>query len=172
MRDLKDLFYWTKYKVIDNKLEEITAANEEKHTRELLDSSFEGAKRLFVLAYDNIEGNNRVSVGSFKKYFLSRAKIENYNIEIDGRNFYDQPINDSIKQYDELRKVSTGQSDDYKTGCLLDFAYFEKNYRSIAADLSKHKAVDADFRPIQQIIFTDKIKSMVRNTRVIIYYIL
>ena len=55
-----------------------------------------------------------------------RVKIENYNIEIDGRNFYDQPINESIKQYDEVRKASTGQGDDYTTGCLLDFTYFEK----------------------------------------------
>ena len=62
-----------------------------------------------------------------KKYFLSRVKIENYNIEIDGKNFYDQPINDSIKQYDEFKKISTGQGDDYTTGCLSDFAYFEKN---------------------------------------------
>ena len=61
-----------------------------------------------------------------KKYFLPRVKIENYNIEIDGKNFYDQPINDLIKQYDEIRKMSTGQSDDYTTGCLLDFSYFEK----------------------------------------------
>ena len=62
-----------------------------------------------------------------KKYFLSRVKIENYNIEIDGKKFYDQPINDSIKQYDEFKKISTGQGDDYTTGCLSDFAYFEKN---------------------------------------------
>ena len=47
-------------------------------------------------------------------------KIKNYNIEIDGKNFYDQPINDLIKQYDEVRKISTGQGDDYTTGCLLD----------------------------------------------------
>ena len=62
-----------------------------------------------------------------KKYFLSRVKIENYNIEIDGKKFYDQPINDSIKQYDEFKKISTGQGDDYTTGCLSDFDYFEKN---------------------------------------------
>ena len=138
----------------------------------MLDSSYQGVKRLFVLAYDNTEGNNQVSVDSYKKYFLPRVKIENYNIEIDGRNFYDQPINDSIKQYDKVRKVSTGQGDDYTTGCLLDFAYFEKYYRLIAADLSKQKALDADSRAIQQIIFTDKIKSTVANTKVIIYYIL
>ena len=56
---------------------------------------------------------------------------------IDGRNFYDQPINDLIKQYDEVRKVSTGQGDDYTTGRLLDYAYFKDNYRLIAVDLSK-----------------------------------
>ena len=67
----------------------------------MLDSSYQGVKRFFVLAYDNTPGDNQVSVNSFKKYFLPRIKIENYNIEIDGRNFYDQPINDSIKQYDE-----------------------------------------------------------------------
>ena len=86
--------------------------------------------------------------------------------------FYDQPIDDSIKQYDEIRKISTGQGDDYTTGCLLDFAYFENNYRLIAADLCKQKALDADSRVIQQIIFTGKIKATKVNTRVILYYIL
>ena len=163
----KRAVYWNKYKVIDNKVVEIAANNGEKYIRELLDSSWQGVKRLFVLAYDNTAGNNQVSIDSFKKYFLPRVKIENYNIEIDGRNFYDQPINDSIKQYDEVRKVSTGQGDDYTTGCLLDFAYFEKNYRLIAADLSKQKALDADPRVIQQIIFTGQ-----ASGNVAVYYIL
>ena len=52
---------------------------------------------MFVLAYNNKEGNNQVFVDSYKKYFLPRVKIENYNIKIDGRNFYDQSIDDSIK---------------------------------------------------------------------------
>ena len=127
---------------------------------------------MFVLAYDNTAGNNQVSIDSFKKYFLPKLKIENYNIEIDGRNFYDQSINDLIKQYDGIRKILTGQGDDYASGCFLDFAYFEKNYRLIAADLSKQKALDADSRAIQQIIFTGKIKATVANTRVIIFYVL
>ena len=63
--------------------------------------------------------------------------------------------------------MSTGQGNDYTTGCLLDFAYFEKNYKLIAADLSKQKALDADSRAIQQIIFTDT-----ASAAVIIYYIL
>ena len=53
---------------------------------------------MFVLAYDNTAGNDQVFIDSYKKYFLPRVKIENYNIKIDGRYFYDQPINDSIKQ--------------------------------------------------------------------------
>ena len=122
----KRTVYWNEYKVIGNKIVEIAANNEEKYIRELLDSGCQGVKRLFVLAYNNKEGNNKVSVDSFKKYFRPRVKIENYNIEIDERNFYDQPINDSIKQYDEIRKVSTGQGDEYTTVCLLDFSYFEK----------------------------------------------
>ena len=83
-------------------------------------------RRFFFLDYNNKEGHNKVSVDSFKKYFLPRFKIENYNIEIDGRNFYDQPINDLIKQYDEIRKISTGQGDDYTTGCLF-LLILEKN---------------------------------------------
>ena len=168
----KRSIYWNKYNVIDNIVVSINNNNEKKYIRERPDASYQGVKRLFVLAYDNTAGNNQVSIDSFKKYFLPRVKIENYNIKIDGRNFYDQPINDSIKQYDEIRKISTGQGDDYTTGCLLDFAYFENNYRLLAADLSKEKALDADSRAIQQIIFIGKIKATVPNTRVIIYYIL
>ena len=58
-----------------------------------------------------------------------------------------------IKQYDEVRKVSTTYVDDYTTGCLLDYSYFKDNYKLIAVDLRKQKAVDADPRAIQQIVF-------------------
>ena len=171
-KQLSEEFKRSVYWVIDSKVVEITNANTKRNIRELLDSSYQGVKRLFVLAYNNTEGNNQVSVDSFKKYFLPRVEIETYNIEIDGRNFYDQPINDSIKQYDEVRKVSTGPGEDYTTGCLLDYAYFKDNYRLITADLNKQKALDADSRAIQQIMFTGKIKATAANTRVIIYYIL
>ena len=96
--------YWNEYKVIDNKIVVITAVNEEKHIRELFDSSCQGVNRLFVLAYENTEGDNQVSVNSFKKHFLPRVKIGNYNIKVDRRNLCDQSVNDSIKQYDEVRK--------------------------------------------------------------------
>ena len=65
-----------------------------------------------------------------RRYFLQGVKIENCNIKIDGRNFHDQPINDLIKQYDEVKKVSTEQGDDYTSGCLLDLAYFKKKLQT------------------------------------------
>ena len=55
---------------------------------------------------------------------------------------------------------------------FIRFCLFWKNYKLIAGDLSKQKALDADSRAIQQIIFTGKIKAAAANTRVIIYYIL
>ena len=103
-----------------------TNYNANDHIRQSLDGSFEGVKRLFVFAY--ARGNNSATEDSQRKYFIPRMKIENYNIEIDGRNFYDQPINNKIKQYEEVRKVSTGQGDDYWIfDCLLDFVYFKDN---------------------------------------------
>ena len=159
-KGFKRLVYWNKCKVILR--DHATNSN----IRERLDASFQRVNKLFVLAYAH--GDNVTNENSYRSYFLPRLKIKNYTIEIDGRNFYDQSINDVIKQYDEIRKISTGQGDDYTTGCLLDFSYFEKNYRLIAVDLSKQ---NADSRAIQQIIFTGKIKATEANTKVIIYYI-
>ena len=90
---------------------------------------------------------------------------------LDWRNFYDQIINDLIQQYDEVRKVSTGQVDDYTTECLLDYAYFKDNYRIVAVDLSKKRALDADPRAIQQTVF-QKIAGGADNTTLSLYTIL
>ena len=78
---------------------------------------------------------------------------------IDGRNFYDQPINDSIRKYDEIRKIATRKGDNYATGCLLDYDYFKKNYQLIAVDLSKQRELDADPPAIQQIEFIGMLKT-------------
>ena len=87
---------------------------------ELLSASFQVARRLFVLAYF-IPANNEAGIKNNKKYFLPREEVKNFNVLTDGRKFYGKPVNDLIKQYDEVRKVSTGHGDDYTTGCLLDF---------------------------------------------------
>ena len=140
----------------------------------MLDSSFQGVKRLFVLAYDNTASDNQVSVDFLKKYFLPRVKVENYNSDIDGRNFYDQPINDSIKQYSAMKQWS--QKSIYRPGwwsddwLLVGFCLFSKKYRLIAADLSKQNVLHADSRAIQQIILIGKIKSTVVNKQKKQYY--
>ena len=73
---------------------------------------------------------------------------------MDWRNFFDQPIKSDLKSYDKIRKIATGQGDDYTTGCLLDYPYFKKYYKLIAIDLSKQQKLDADPKSIQQINFT------------------
>ena len=124
---------------------------------------------MFVLAFNNTAVNvpnnpinktkNRVLRNSHTKYFLSIVNITNYNVLIDGRNFYDQPINELLKQYDEIRKTATGQRDDYTIGCLLVNQYFKGHYNLIAVDLSKQKELDADSRAIQQIEFSGMLKT-------------
>ena len=109
-------------------------------TRFYLDASFQGVKRLFVVAFDYTDnGASKVERNSQRKYFLPRVNISGYNILINSNNFYDQPINDQIKKYDETRKIATGKGDDYMTGCLLDYQYFLNHYQLIAIDLSKQK---------------------------------
>ena len=88
---------------------------------------------------------------------------------IDGKNFFDQPINSDLKTYENIRKIATGQGDDYTTGCLLDYIYFKNYYKMIAVDLSKQQALDADPKAIQQINFTANL-DRAGNTR--IYFIL
>ena len=72
---------------------------------------------------------------------------------IDGTCIFDQPVNNDFKTYENIRKMATGQSDDYTAGCLLDYSYFKENYKMIAKDLSKQQALDANPRTIQQINF-------------------
>ena len=68
-----------------------------------------------------------------------------------------------VKQKDEIRNIATGQGNDYKTGCLLDYPYYKDHYKLIAIDLSKLKKLNADSRAIQQIEFFGMLKT---NTRV------
>ena len=70
---------------------------------------------------------------------------------IDGKNFFDQPVKNNKITFGNIRKLATGQRDDYTTGCLLDYIYFKNYQKMIAIDLSKQQAVDADPKAIQEI---------------------
>ena len=93
------------------------------------------------------------------KYYLPAEEIKDYNVIIDGRNFFDQPIKNDLKTYDNIRKIATGLGDHYATGCLLDYNYFKEHYRLISIDLSKQQKLDVDPKAIQQIYFTGSIET-------------
>ena len=104
----------------------------------LVEPSFQEVNRLFVLAFEN--DDDRIID---EKYYLPTVEIKDYNIMINGEKFFDQPIKNNKVKYENIRKIATGQRDDYTTGCLLDYSYFADTYKMIAVDLSKQQALDA-----------------------------
>ena len=130
----------------------------------LIEPSFQGVNRLFVSAFE--DDAQRIST---KRYYIPNVEIKDYNIVIDGKNIFDQPVKKDKVTYENIRKIVIGQGDDYATGCLLDYSYFKKYYKLIAIGLSKEQALDADPRAIQQISFTANLDGA-GNTR--IYFIL
>ena len=130
----------------------------------LVEPSFQGINRLFVLAFEG-DAQRIVHTG----YYLPNVDLKDYNVMINDENFFDQPIKNKKITYENIRKFDAGQGDDYTTGCLLDYSYFADTYEMIAVDLSKQQALDADPRAIQQINFTANL-DRAGNTRV--YFIL
>ena len=139
----KRIVNWNKYEL------SIKTFAQNRYLNYVINPSFQGVNRLFVLSYEN--QNDRTSHST---YNLSKAEINNYNVMIDGRNFFDQPINNMNKTYENIRKIATDKGDDYTAGCLLDYCYFKENHKTIAIYLSKEQALDADSRAIQQTNFT------------------
>ena len=133
----KTVINWNKYLSKPELLAQIPNLNH------LVEPSFQGVNRLFVLVFEN--DNDRTSD---EQYYLPTVEIKDYNIMINGENFFDQPIKNKKVTYDNIRKIATGQGDDSTTGCLLDYPYFANTYKIIAVDLSKQQALDVDARAI------------------------
>ena len=129
----------------------------------IIELSFQGVNRHFVLAFQN--DNERTSN---KRYYIPNVEIKDYNVMINGKNFFDQPVKNDKATCENIRKINIGQGDDYTTGCLLDYTYFRKYYKMIAINLSKQQVLDADPKAIQQINFTPNLGKA--NTR--FYFIL
>ena len=130
----------------------------------LIEPSFQGVNRLVALAFEN--DDQKISN---KRYYIPDVELKDYNVMIDGKNFFDQPIKNDKAKYKNNRKNATGQEDDYTTGYLLDYTYFKNYYKRIAIDLSKQHALDADPKAIQQTKLTSNFDRR-GNTR--IYFIL
>ena len=162
MQQLKSGFkrtiIWNKY---HSKTEPLNAPN--PYLSFIIDPSFQGVNRFF-LRFNALDDRTRHS-----RYYLPTAKVKDYNVIIDGKSFFDQSIKSYIKTYENIQKVTSGQGDDYTTGCLLDYNYFKKHYKMIAIDLRKQQALDADPKAIQQINFIGNLGG--NNNRLIIFII-
>ena len=130
----------------------------------LVEPSFQEVNRLFVLEFENDALRT-----SAKRYYLPTVEIKDCNVLINGENRFDQSIKNNKITYENIRKIATGQGDDYTTSCLLNYQYIKDYYEMIAIDLSKQQALDADPRAIQLINFTANLDRS-GNTR--IYFIL
>ena len=86
---------------------------------------------------------------SHKQYYLPTVEIKDYNVLIDGRKIFHQLIKNDLKTYDNIRKIATGQGDDYTTGCFICYPYLKRYYKLIAIDLSRQHKLNADPKAIE-----------------------
>ena len=135
-KGFKRSIYWNEYKT--KEINENADANVFKYIN--LDPSFQGVNALFVMAYNRVDG--QPTRNGQRKYYLPRISLNKYNVIIDGRNFYDNPIESDIEKYRELKKVMIRKGEDYTTGSLLKYNYFKKHYKLVAVDLSKQKELE------------------------------
>ena len=129
----------------------------------LINLSFQGVNRLFVLSLEKI-----LKVVQVTQDILLLVEIKNYNVVIDGREFFDQPVKNTLITYDNIQNSVTGERHDYTTGCFLDYNYFDNYYKIIAIGLSKQQVLDVDPEAIQQISFTVNLD---RNGDAIMFFI-
>ena len=129
----------------------------------LVEPSLQRVNRLFLAFEKNAQR------ASNRRYYLQNVEIKDYNIMIDGKNSFGQPIKNNKITYENIRKMATGQGNDYPTGCLLDYSSFKENYKMIAIDISKKQSLDADLKAIQQINFGANLD---RAENIGIYFIL
>ena len=109
---------WNKYQT------KVLTEGQNQYLDFLIEPSFQGVNRRFVLSFEN-EDDRKVHT----RYYLPKVELKDYNVMIDGKNFFDQPVKNNIQKYDTIRNFSTGQWDDYITGFLPDNNYFKENYK-------------------------------------------
>ena len=139
----KRVISWNKY------LSKPTLLRRNPNLNHLIEPSFQGVNRLFVLAFENDTKRT-----SHSGYYLPNEGFKDHNIMINGENFFDQPVKNNKVTYEYIRKIATGQEDDYATGCLLGYPYFKESYKIIEVDLCKQQALNVDSRANHLVNFT------------------
>ena len=106
---------WNKY------LAKTTNQVQNRYLDFLIDPSFQGVNRLFVLSFKDADGQK-----GHKQYYLPTVEIKDYNVMIDGRNFFDQPMKDNLKAWNNIRKITTGRGGDYTIRVFIRLYLFQK----------------------------------------------
>ena len=136
---------WNKYR------SQITTEAVNNNLNILIDPTFTNANRLFVLAYQNADDRQ-----SFSQFYLPKVMVKYFNVIIDKLAFFDLPIKTEEEAYEKIIDIS--RNNEYTTGNLLDYDYFEKHYKLIAIDLSKQQVLQENEDLIQQINFIGKLE--------------
>ena len=116
---------WNKYQ------SKVSLERQNRYLCFLIDPSFQGVNNLFVLSFQN-EEDRKLHTG----YYLLKVELKHYNVMINGKIFLNKPVKSDGRTYNNIRKFATGQGDDYTTGCLLDYNYFNKYYKMKAIDFT------------------------------------
>ena len=136
---------WNKYR------SQMTVQPQNNNLSYLIEPTFTNVNRLFVLLFA------RTNAGDIRDYFshyhVPNSEIKDFNVLIDGKNFFDLPVKNEEETYGKIMDMS--KNNDYTTGNLLDFAYFKENYKLIAIDLSKQNKL----KDPQQINFNRKLEN-------------
>ena len=143
---------WNKYR------SQMTIQPKNNNLNYLIDPTFMNVNRLFVLSF--LRNNNTDSRYYFSNYYVPKAIINDFNVLIDGKSFFDLPVKDEEETYEKII-----DNNDYTSGNLLDFAYYKKHYKLIAIDLSKQ----TQLKDPQQINLIGKLS---RNTGATMFFII
>ena len=152
----KKTIKWNKYR------SQMTIQNNNNNLNYLIDPTFTNVNRLFVLSFEGIEEYNikKDYRDSFSHYYVPKVQIQDFNVLIDGKSFFDLPIKNEEEAYEKI--IDMSNNNNYMTG----FAYYKKNYKLIAIDLSKQ----TEIKDPQQVNFIGKIEE--QNNGVTMFFII
>ena len=127
IKDLEKLKFGFKKNIKGNKYKsQMTIQNNNNNLNYLIDPTFTNANRLFVLSFERIEENNvkKDHRDSFSHYYVLKVQIKDFNVLINGKDFFDLPVKNEEEAYVKIIEMSN--NNDYTTGNLLDLLIAKK----------------------------------------------
>lgn len=128
-----------------------TVQAQNQYLNYLINLSFKGISRLFVLSFENDTGR-----AGHAGYYLLTGKIKNYKVTINGQSLFDHPVKGNLRTYERIQKTTNGNGNDSTIDCLFGYTYFKENYKLIVKTLTKRQ--DTGPKAIQWISFTGNLE--------------